>query len=88
MKSSNPIHGVGLPSFIRVFVGGRALRIRWTARVSDLFEELGLSEQTHIAVVNGRPAPRDLYLQEGDDIMLLEFTTHEELGGSRLEEDL
>ncbi|HDD69096.1 MAG TPA: hypothetical protein ENG61_01910 [Candidatus Korarchaeota archaeon] len=56
--------------------------------VSDLMKRMGVSPLTHIALVNGRPAPEDYPLKPGDVVRFIMFTVHKEMGGVDLEKTL
>ena len=64
-----------------VVVNGKRIRVQKGMKVADLMEAIGVSSLTHIAMVNGRPAPEDYPLLPGDAIEFLVFTVHKEMGG-------
>ena len=72
-----------LPTDEWIEVDGKRIKMRRGMKVSDLMEDLGISPQTHIAIVNGRPAPEDYPLKAKDVVEFLMFTVHKELGGDQ-----
>jgi sulfur carrier protein ThiS len=66
-----------------VVVNGKKTIMQKGMKVADLMEAIGVSSSTHIAIVNGRPAPEDYPLLPGDIIEFLMFTVHKEMGGAK-----
>jgi sulfur carrier protein ThiS len=69
---------------IKVYVQEELLELPWNTTVRDIHEMTDHNRESYIALVNGRPAPEDRYLEEGDVVVFTRITYHfSPVGGRR-----
>jgi len=61
---------------IKVYVQGELLELPWNTTVGDIHEMTDHNRESYIALVNGRPAPEDRYLEDGDSVVFVRITYH------------
>lgn len=61
---------------IKVYVQGEPLELPWNTTVEDVHEMTDHNRESYIALVNGRPAPEDRYLEDGDSVVFVRITYH------------
>ncbi|MGC8933235.1 MAG: MoaD/ThiS family protein [Candidatus Methanodesulfokora sp.] len=61
---------------IKVYVHGELLELPWNTTVKDLHEMMDYNRESYMALVNGRPAPEDRYLEDGDFVKFVRITYH------------